>query len=149
MKEKPRQRIGFRKREAERGSMWGAGKRMRLRRQRWGRKREKSSRKEKSQKETGSLPFRERGIEEEEKDKETERQAERGRDKDRESEQDTCRGEGDGEGAATDGARHRGLKTPQGAGDREADRHTQRPPETEGAGQRQAEPGKGGRGDTQ
>ena len=78
-------------------------------------------RKEKSQKETGSLPFRERGIEEEEKDKETERQAERGRDKDRESEQDTCRGEGDGEGAATDGARHRGLRTPQGAGDRGAD----------------------------
>lgn len=31
-------------------------------------------RKEKSQKETGSFPFRERGIEEEEKDKETEKQ---------------------------------------------------------------------------
>lgn len=96
--------------------------RMRLRRQRWGdKKTEKRSRKEKSQKETGSLPFRERRIEEEEKDKETERQAERGRDKDREREQDTCRGEGDGEGAATDGARHRGLKTPQEAGDRGTD----------------------------
>lgn len=50
MKEKPRQRIGFRKREAERG-MWGVGKRMRLE-DRGGGEKEKSSEKEKSQKET-------------------------------------------------------------------------------------------------
>ena len=62
--------------------------RMRLRRQRWGEKKtEKSSRKEKSQKETGSLPFRARRIDEEEKDKETKRQ----RDKQNEAETKTER----------------------------------------------------------
>ena len=61
---------------------------MRLRRQRWGEKKtEKSSRKEKSQKETGSLPFRARRIDEEEKDKETKRQ----RDKQNEAETKTER----------------------------------------------------------
>ena len=78
---------------------------MRLRRQRWGGK-EKDREKLEEGKEPGSLPFRERGIEEEEKDKETERQAEGGRDKERASEtpaEGKEKGQGTGDWRQTEG----------------------------------------------
>lgn len=42
-------------------------------------------------------------------------------------------------------ARHRELRTPQGAGDRQRDWHTQRPAETVGEGEKHSETGEGRR----